>query len=47
MENYEHEELFWNNPQIEIEHDVMEVEVEEYDDVGISSRLVNKLNYGR
>ena len=43
MEN-EYEELLWNNPQIEIEHDIMEAEIWEYDDVGLSSMIVNKLN---
>ena len=43
MEN-EYEELLWDNPHIEIEHDVMEAEVEEYDDVRLSSRIKNKLN---
>ena len=42
MENHNHEELLWNNPQIEIEHDIMEAE-QEYDDIGISDRLRNKL----
>ena len=42
MKKYEHEELLWNNPQIEIEHDIMEAE-QEFDDVGISDRLRNKL----
>ena len=44
MKNYRHEELLWDNPQIEVEHDVMEAEVEEYDDVRFSSMIVNKLN---
>ena len=43
---YEHEELLWDNPQIEIEHDIMEAEVWEYDDVRLTSRIVNKLNSG-
>lgn len=47
MKNYEYEDLLWNNPQIEIEHDRMEAEVEEYDDVRLSSRIKNKLNSGR
>ena len=46
MKNYRHEELLWDNPQIEIEHDVMEAEVE-FDGVGLSSRLRNKLMCGR
>ena len=45
MKKYEHDELLWNNPQIEIEHDVMEAE-QEYDDIGISDRLRNKLRSG-
>lgn len=43
MKKYEHEELLWNNSQIEIEHDIMEAE-QEYDGIGISSRLRNKLS---
>ena len=46
MKNYNHEELLWNNPQIEIEHDRMEAE-QEYDDIGISDRLRNRLKSGR
>ena len=42
MKKYEYEELLWNNPQIEIEHDIMEAE-REYDDIGILDRLRNKL----
>lgn len=47
MGKNEYEELLWNNPQVEIEHDRMEAEVEEYDDVRLSSRIKNKLNGGR
>ena len=47
MRQREYEELVWDNPQIEIEHDVMEAEVEEYDDVRLSSRIMNKLNCDR
>jgi len=46
MKIYEYEEFLWNNPQIEIEHDMMEAE-SEFDEVGLSSRIVNKLNAGR
>ena len=46
MEN-DYEELLWNNPQIEIEHDIMEAEIWEYDDIEISCRIRNKLNSGR
>lgn len=42
MKNHEHEELLWNNPEIEIEYDIMEAE-QEYDGIGLSSRLKNKL----
>ena len=45
-QKYEYEELLWNNPQIEIEHDVMEGEVWEYDDVRLTRTIVNKLNCG-
>lgn len=41
-QKYEYGELLWNNPQIEIEHDVMEA-VWEFDDTGLSSRLRSKL----
>ena len=44
-QNFEYEDLFWNNPQIEIEHDIMEAEGE-FDEVGLSSRLRNKLMCG-
>ena len=44
MRNYKHEEMLWDNPHIEIEHDVMEAEIWEYDDVRFSSMIVNKLN---
>ena len=42
MRKYEHEELLLDNPQIEIEHDIMEAE-QEYNGIGISDRLRNKL----
>lgn len=45
MKNHIHEELLWNNPQVEIEHDIMEAE-QEYDDIGLSDRLRNKLKGG-
>lgn len=43
MKNCEYEELLWNNPQIEIEHDVMEAEGE-FDGVRLSNKIKNKLN---
>ena len=43
LKKYEYKEFLWNNPQIEIEHDRMEAETEEYDNVRISGRLMNKL----
>ena len=46
MKNYKHEELLWNNPRIEAEHDIMEAE-KEYNDIGISSRVRNKLKNTR
>ena len=51
MKKYEHEELLWNNMQndflgIEIAHDIMEAE-QEFDDIGLSDRLRNKLRSGR
>lgn len=46
MRNYKHEELLLENLQIEIEHDIMEAE-QEYDDIGILSRLRNKLRSER
>ena len=46
MRKNKYEDLLWNNPQIEIEHDVMEAEVKEYDDVRLSSRIRNKLRSG-
>ena len=44
MRENEYEELLWDNLQIEIDHDRIEAEVEEYDDVRLSSRIKNKLN---
>lgn len=41
-----YKDLLWDNPQIDIDHDIMEAEVWEYDDVRLSSRIVNKLNDG-
>ena len=46
MRENEYEELVWDNPQIEIEHDIMEAEIWEYDDVRLSTRIKNKLNCG-
>ena len=42
MRNHKHEELLWDNSQIEIEDNVLEAE-QEYDDIGLSDRLRNKL----
>ena len=42
MKKYEHEEFLWNNPEIEIEHDIMEAERKEYD-IEISGRIRNRL----
>ena len=42
MKKYKHEKLFRNDSQIEIEHDILEAE-QEYDNIGISDRLRNKL----
>ena len=41
---YKYEELSWNNPQVDIEHDIMEAEREEYNDINLSIKLMNKLN---
>ena len=45
MKNHKHEELILDNPQIEIEYDMLEAE-HEYDDIGILDRLRNKLRSG-
>ena len=51
MKNHNHDELLLNNSQndflgIEIAHDIMEAE-QEFDDIGLSDRLRNKLRSGR
>jgi len=42
VQKYEYEELLWNNPQIEIDHDRIEAEGE-FDGVELSGKLKNKL----
>lgn len=42
MKNYEYEDFLWNNPQIEIEHDIMGAEGE-CDSIRVSGRIRNKL----
>ena len=42
MNENEYWEMCWNNPRIEIEHDMLEAEGE-YDDSQLSERLKNKI----
>lgn len=39
MNENEYWGICWNNPNIEIEHDRMEAEFEEYDDLRLAQRL--------
>ena len=43
MNESDYWECLWNNPHIEIEHDITEAEFEEYDDLELPNRLKNKL----
>ena len=36
-------EMCWDNPQIEIEHDIMEAEIREYEEPEYSKKLNNKI----
>lgn len=43
MNESEYWEMLWNNPDIETEHDMLEAELEEYDDLRLTQRLKNKI----
>ena len=43
MNESEYWEMLWNNPDIEIEHDLLEAEFEEYNDLQLAQRLKNKI----
>ena len=46
MIKYEHAEFLWNNPEVEMEHNIMEAETKEYN-IGISGRIGDGLNLGK